>query len=69
MRERFGLPIIYGEPKTIGSQSLGISEVYPWLLPDQNIAVLFLFNVVLYVVSVTFYTMEHAKEIQAPSRE
>ncbi len=65
VRERFGLPMIYGEPKTIGSYSRGISEVYPLLPPNQNIAVLFLYNVDLYVVSVTFYTMEHAREIQA----
>ncbi|HBY0097145.1 TPA: hypothetical protein MIN48_26445 [Klebsiella pneumoniae] len=63
--ERFGLPMIYGEPKTMGSYSRGISEVYPLLPPNQNIAVLFVYNSDLFVVSVTFYSIEHAKEIQA----
>ncbi|HBY1077937.1 TPA: hypothetical protein MIP69_27770, partial [Klebsiella pneumoniae] len=44
VRERFGLPMIYGEPKTMGSYSRGISEVYPLLPPNQNIAVLFVYN-------------------------
>lgn len=65
VRERFGLPMIYGEPKTMGSYSRGISEVYPLLPPNQNIAVLFVYNADLFVVSVTFYSMERAKAIQA----
>ncbi|MGS0637633.1 DUF6392 family protein [Citrobacter sp. VF227] len=31
----------------------------------QNIAVLFVYNSDLFVVSITFYSIEHAKEIQA----
>ncbi|HHF8221815.1 TPA: DUF6392 family protein, partial [Klebsiella pneumoniae] len=65
VRERFGLPMIYGEPKTMGSYSRGISEVYPLLPPNQNIAVLFVYNADLFVVSVTFYSMAHAEAIQA----
>jgi len=65
VREHLGLPMIYGEPKTMGSYSRGISEVYPLLPPNQNIAVLFVYNSDLFVVSVTFYSIEHAKEIQA----
>ena len=65
VRERFGLPMIYGEPKTMGSYSRGISEVYPLLPPNQNIAVLFVYNADLFVASVTFYSMAHAEAIQA----
>lgn len=57
VRERFGLPMIHGEPKTMGSYSRGISEVYPLLPPNQNIAVLFVYNADLFVASVTFYSM------------
>ncbi|WP_226951114.1 DUF6392 family protein, partial [Klebsiella pneumoniae] len=67
MRERFGFPMIYGEPKTMGSYSRGISEVYPLLPPNQNIAVLFVYDADLFVVSVTFYSMAHAEAIQAAS--
>ena len=67
MRERFGFPMIYGEPKTMGSYSRGISEVYPLLPPNQNIAVLFVYDADLFVVSVTFYSLAHAEAIQAAS--
>ncbi|EPU1424995.1 DUF6392 family protein, partial [Klebsiella pneumoniae] len=45
----------------------GISEVYPLLPPNQNIAVLFVYDADLFVVSVTFYSMAHAEAIQAAS--
>lgn len=48
----------------MGSYSRGISEVYPLLPPNQNIAVLFVYDADLFVVSVTFYPLERAKEIQ-----
>ncbi len=38
----------------MGSYSRGISEVYPLLPPNQNIAVLFVYDADLFVVSVTF---------------
>ena len=50
----------------MGSYSRGISEVYPLLPPNQNIAVLFVYDD-LFVVSVTFYSMAHAEAIQAAS--
>lgn len=54
--------------KTMGSYSRGISEVYPPLLPpNQNIAVLFVYDADLFVVSVTFYSLAHAEAIQAAS--
>ncbi|MES0268015.1 DUF6392 family protein [Citrobacter sedlakii] len=63
--ERLGLPMIYGEPKTLGRYSRGISEVYPLLTLNKNIAVLFVYNSDLFVIRVTFNSIEHAKEIQA----
>ncbi|MGK2539605.1 DUF6392 family protein, partial [Klebsiella pneumoniae] len=41
--------------------------VYPLLPPNQNIAVLFVYDADLFVVSVTFYSMAHAEAIQAAS--
>ncbi len=69
---RMNMMISYQElvrtfPKTMGSYSRGISEVYPLLPPNQNIAVLFVYDADLFVVSVTFYSMAHAEAIQAAS--
>ncbi len=61
----FGLPIIYGKARTDGIMSRGITEVYPLLPPNQNVAVKFLYNSDLFVEEVTFYSMEHARDIQA----
>ncbi len=60
-----GLPIIYGKARTDGIMSRGITEVYPLLPPNQNVAVKFLYNSDLFVEEVTFYSMEHARDIQA----
>ncbi|MDV3039792.1 hypothetical protein NG729_04620 [Klebsiella pneumoniae] len=45
--------------------SLGRNDLLIRTFPNQNIAVLFVYNSDLFVVSVTFYSIEHAKEIQA----
>jgi len=65
VRDHFGLPMIYGKARTDGIMSRGITEVYPLLPPTQNIAVKFLYNPNLFVATVTFYSMEHARDIQA----
>ena len=69
MRERFGFPMIYGEPKTMGSYSRGISEVYPLLPPNQNIAVLFVYDADLFVVSVTFILWRMQKQFRLRQSE
>ncbi len=52
----------------MGVTSRGISEGTPLLPPNQNIAVLFVYDADLFVVSVTFYSLAHAEAIR-PKRQ
>lgn len=64
VRAHFGVPMIYSKPKPDGIISRGIIEVYP-LPSNQNLAVQFKYNFDSFVVKMTFYSIEHAKELQA----
>lgn len=65
VNEHFGLPMIYVEEKTIARFYCGINEIYPLLVPNQNIAASFFYNKDSFVESVAFYSIERAKEIQS----
>ncbi|MDI3360047.1 DUF6392 family protein [Lelliottia sp. V89_10] len=64
VRERFGLPMIYVEAKTVMTIYVGITEFYTLFPPCQNIAAAFSYNKNNFVDAVTFYPIERAKEIQ-----
>lgn len=64
VRARFGSPMIYAEAKIIMTFHVGVREVYSLMPPHHNIAAAFTYNKDFYVESVTFYSIERAKEIQ-----
>ena len=53
----------------MGSYSRGISEVYPLLPPNRNIAVLFVYDADLFVVSVTFILWRMQKQFRLRQSE
>lgn len=65
VRKRFGLPIIYADSEIIMTIYIGVTEIYTLPIPDQNIAISFTYNKDLFVETVTFYSLERAKEIHA----
>ncbi|MET6459412.1 DUF6392 family protein [Klebsiella pneumoniae] len=65
--ERFGFPMIYGEPKTMGSYIVVVSVKYTHCYHLIRILLFYLFMTPTFVVSVTFYSMAHAEAIQAAS--
>lgn len=69
VRERFGLPMIYVEVKTVMTIYVGITEFYTLFPSCQNIATAFSYNKNNFVDAVTFYPIERAKEIQAALEE
>lgn len=65
VRTLFGMPIIYAEAEIIMTIYVGVREVYTLPSPHQNIAAAFTYNKDFFVESVTFYSLEKAKYIQA----
>lgn len=65
VRAHFGLPMIYVDAKIVMTTYRGVKEIYSLPAPNQNIAAAFTYNKDLFVESVTFYSLEKAKEIQA----
>lgn len=65
VRERFGLPMIYVEPKVMLSVRIGIKEIYILPAPNQHISASFRYNDNLFVDRVVFYPTERANEIQS----
>lgn len=65
VRARFGMPMIYVDEKIVMNSYRGVKEIYSLPVPHQNIAAAFTYNKDLYVESITFYSIERAKEIQA----
>lgn len=65
VRTHLGNPMIYGKPKLDGIISRGATEIYPLLPPNQNIAIQFFYNSYLFVETIVFYSIDHARDIQA----
>lgn len=65
VRKRFGMPMIYADAKIIMTVYIGVKEAYSLPAPNQQIAVTFTYDEELFVIRVTFYPIERAKQIQA----
>ncbi|PVZ79338.1 hypothetical protein C9426_34000 [Serratia sp. S1B] len=64
VRERLGVPMIYADAEIIMTFYVGVNEIYSLPAPYQKIAASFTYNKDLFVSDITFYPLEHAKEIQ-----
>ena len=55
----------FAEITVIPLETPGATEIYPLLPPNQNIAVQFFYNSYLFVETIVFYSIDHARDIQA----